>query len=309
MTLSTLDATEDRLTQYEAQAAKLGDDRPHPTESALTHVGHACINELLDVLTGTALEDHITVIAEAMIGGFHSAFQRIEREADRAREDLRRAHRDFDGTEISDTQIQEFTQKAYAGDVAAMAIETMRASAAEAYTVATGDIWYPWKGSTRQTKVTAATIEARDALRTMKAKAHAATDPGAQVVLFRGSPKADTKADAMRIYDALNWARAQYPDMALATTNLSGAEKIAMKWANDKGVRVVLARADFNKHNRAAPFRANDEMLDLEPVLALTIASSLDESRAENAKFGPAANLGQKAEAAGIRHIAITAKA
>ncbi len=309
MTLFTLDATEERLTHYEAQAAKLGDDRPHPTEDALTQVGSGIMNEVLDLLTGTALEGHIDTIAEALIGGLHSACQRIERDAERARDDLRRAHRDFDGSEISDTQIQEFTSKAFEADVSVMAIEMMRSSAAETYTVGTGNVWQPWKGSVKATRVTAATIDAREALRSMKARSNAATDPGAQVVLFRGSMRANTAADAMRIYDALNWAHKQFPDMALATTNLKGAETLALKWAKEKGVRTVLARADFNKFSRAAPFRANDELLDLEPVLVLTIAASLDEAQSENAPFGPAANLGQKAEAAGVRHIAISPKA
>jgi hypothetical protein len=309
MTLFTLDATEERLTHYEAQAAKLGNDLPHPAEDALTQVGSGIMNEVLDLLTGTALENHIDTIAEALIGGLHSACQRIERDAERARDDLRRAHRDFDGSEISDNQIQEFTAKAFEADVSVMAIEMMRSSAAETYTVGTGNVWQPWKGSVKATRVTAATIDARDALRSMKARANAATDPGAQVVLFRGSQRANTAVDAMRIYDALNWAKTKFPDMALAATPLKGAEALALKWAKDNGVRTVLSRPNFDKFSRAAPFRANDEMLEMEPVLVLTLAASLDDTQTENAPFGPAANLGQKAEAAGVKHIAISSKA
>ena len=44
----------------------------------------------------------------------------------------------------------------------------------------------------------------------------------------------------------------------------------------------------------------------LEPVLVLTLPNSLDEGRnAEVTSFGPALNLGQKAEQAGVRHIVI----
>ena len=57
--------------------------------------------------------------------------------------------------------------------------------------------------------------------------------------------------------------------MALATTGAKGGEKIAIKWAKQKAVTVVLAKADFDKNGRAAPFRANDELIALEPDVIL----------------------------------------
>jgi hypothetical protein len=121
---------------------------------------------------------------------------------------------------------------------------------------------------------------------------------------------ADTADDANRIFDALNWAQTQWPDMALATTGAKGAEKLAIKWAKSKNVTLILAKADFDKNGRAAPFRANDEMLELDPVCVLTLANSLNPLRGEGMKpFGPALNLGQKAAEKGIRHVTIKARA
>jgi hypothetical protein len=94
--------------------------------------------------------------------------------------------------------------------------------------------------------------------------------------------------DAGRIFDALNWARTQWPDMALATTGAKGAERLAIRWAQQKGVTLVLARADFDPHGKAAPFRANDELMALEPACCLTLAQSLDAGRASRTHpFGP----------------------
>jgi hypothetical protein len=91
--------------------------------------------------------------------------------------------------------------------------------------------------------------------------------------------------------------------MALATTGAKGAERIAMKWAGSKGVTLVLAKPDFDRNGRAAPFRANEELINLEPVCVLTLANSLDKDRSKDiAPFGPALNLGQKAAEAGLRH-------
>ena len=66
--------------------------------------------------------------------------------------------------------------------------------------------------------------------------------------------------------------------MALATSGAKGGEKLAIKWAKQKGVTLVLAKADFDRNGRAAPFRANDEMLELEPVCVLTLANSINPS-------------------------------
>lgn len=309
MQTSLLNFSDDRLTPYEAQAAALQDMRPHPSEGAVAHAGVACVTELLDLLADSALEDFQPVILESLIGAFHSAAQRIEREADRARDDLKRAHRDFDGTEIADTELQELTRKTGAADVAVMALELMRDHASQTYTVNTGEVWTPWKGSVKPNRVTAAVIEASDALRTARAKKSAATDAGAQIVVFRGSPKANTQEDAARIFDALNWARQEYPDMALATSGAPGAEKLAIQWAEQKKVRIVLARADFDKHARSAPFRANDQLIDLDPVLCLTLDNTLNAERGADTKdFGPSLNIGQKAAERGLKHIKIKAR-
>ena len=72
---------------------------------------------------------------------------------------------------------------------------------------------------------------------------------------------------------------------------------------------MVLARADFDRHGKAAPFRANDDLLALEPTCCLTLAQSLNEARQRQWRpFGPALNLAQQAEARGLRHMAIRAK-
>jgi hypothetical protein len=299
----------DHLTHYEAQTLLLEDLRSHPPEAALHQLGCSLMTELIDVVGATALEDFHVVIGEALIGAFHSVAQRIERDADKARDQLSGLVRDFDGSEVLDTEIQDVTRRARAADVATLAMEIVRDAAAQAYTTSTGEVWSPWKGSVKASRTTAAQIEARDALRASKALKHAATHPGATIVAFRASPMADTAEDAARIFDALNWAKDQWPDLALATSGAKGGEKLAIKWAKQKGVTVVLARADFDKHGRAAPFRANDDMLALDPVCVLTLANSINPARGADLKpFGPAMNLAQKAGEKGLRHHSVKAR-
>jgi len=174
----------------------------------------------------------------------------------------------------------------------------------------TGEVWTAWRGSRRGTFLTAAQLEAKSAIRAIERRKSGEAEITGPVVAFRAAPMADTAEDAQRIFDALNWARTQWPDMVLATTGAKGAEKVAIRWAQQKRVAVVVARADFERFQKAAPFRANDDLLALEPTCCLTLAQSLDERRrAQSHPFGPALNLAQQAEARGLRHVPIRAKA
>lgn len=297
-------------TGFDMTAAALDDPRPHPTEAALAQLGQAIMTELLDVVGDTALEDVQTILAESLIGAFHSAAGRIERDADKARDRMRALERDCDGSEVADTELQDATRAAKTLDVAQAAAELIRDATSEAWTAGTGEVWTAWKGSRRGTRLTAAQLEAKQALRAIRERKSASADPGGPVVAFRGAPTADREPDAHRIFDALNWAREQWPTMALATTGAKGAEKIAIKWARQKGVTLILARADFDQHGRAAPFRANDELIGLEPTLCLTLSRSLAAGVAEESRpFGPAVNLGQLATERGLKHLAIRPRA
>jgi hypothetical protein len=298
------------LDAFDARTAALEDSRPHPTEPQLAQLGSALMTELLDVLLDTALEDHLTAVCETFIGGLHAGAQRLERDADRRRDALAEQLRDFDGSEVADGELQEAKRLADALDVAVRAVEIVRDAAAGAYATATGEVWSPWRGSTRPGQATAAQIDAEAALRTRAARRVADADPGDAVVAFRASPRGDAAEDARRIFDALNWAKAEWPDMSLALTGAKGGERLAKRWAQQKGVRLVLARPNFERHGRAAPFRANDQLLALQPVCVLVLPESLGPaSAAAAAPFGPCLNLADQARARGVRCVRICARA
>ena len=297
------------LDAFDARTAALEDPRPHPTEPQLAQLGTALMTELLDVLMDTAFEGHLSTICETFIGGLHAGAQRLERDADRRRDALAEQLRDFDGSEVADVELQDAKQQAAATDVAVRAVEIVRDAAATAYATATGEVWSPWRGSTRPGQATAAQIDAETALRARAARQTADTDAGDFVVAFRASPRGDAAEDARRIFDALNWAKAEWPGMSLALTGARGGERLAKRWAQQKGVRIVLARPNFERHGRAAPFRANEALMQLDPVCVLTLAHSLNAERADaRGAFGPALNLAQRAQAAGVQALRILAK-
>jgi hypothetical protein len=277
-----------------------------PSDEALVQLGSAIMNELLDTVLGSGLEPYLAVICETLIGGLHTGVTRVEREADRARDALACRLREFDGSEVADSELEEARLQTEGADSAVGCLERLRDSAAEAYGCATGEVWSPWRGSLRPNRTTSAQIDAQAALRAMRARRQAEADPGGVVVAFRAAPRSDAPQDASRIFDALNWARSEWPDMSLALTGAPGGERIAKRWAQQKGVRLVLARPDFDRHGRAAPFRANDDLMALEPVCVLVLARSLAETDA--AAFGPALSLAQLAREQGVKCLRITAR-
>jgi hypothetical protein len=286
-------------------ADAVDEPRPFPSEAALTQLGHGLLNELLDLVLGSPLEDHVTLIAESLIGGLHTAVLRLDRLSDRHRETLARGLQVFDGSEVADDDLQSAKRATDAADAALRALELVRDAAAEAYATGTGECWSPWQGGVRGSSVTAAQVDAQHALRARAAARRSAADPGSQVVVFRGAPGATSAQDASRIFDALNWAKATWPDMSLALTGAPGAEQIARRWSAQKKVRLVLARPDFKRHGRSAPFRANDLLLELEPVCVLTLARSLD---GDAKPFGPVLNLQAQAQGRALRCVPIGRK-
>lgn len=299
--------SDDLSTPFDHQASRVDDPRPYPTEAQLRQFGTAVMNEAVDLIGDTALEDLAPMFLEALIGAFHSTSQRLLTSADKSREELSRLDRDFDGSEVANEQIEEATKKTMGFDIAMMAAEIIRDAAAETYTTQTGEVWTAWRGNVRSSRVTAAQLTAREMIRANDAAKHAMVTPGRPVVAFRGAPVAKSPTDASRIYDALNWALSQWPDMALATSGAPGAERLAIKWAKAKGVQLITAAADFDRHAKAAPFKANEDLIRLKPVICLTLPNSLEDR--EEREFGPALNLGQQADRASILHKRIRAKA
>ena len=71
--------------------------------------------------------------------------------------------------------------------------------------------------------------------------------------------------DANAVINRLDKAKAKYDDIILVHGGGPGVERIAAQWAERNGVHQVVCKPDWNAHGRAAPFRRNDELLNLLP--------------------------------------------
>ena len=72
-------------------------------------------------------------------------------------------------------------------------------------------------------------------------------------------------ANPAAVIERLDKARAKYADMVLVHGGGSGVKRIAASWAERNGVHQIVCKPDWQKHGRAAPFRRNDELLNLLP--------------------------------------------
>ena len=144
------------------------------------------------------------------------------------------------------------------------AFEKMRDLAADAYRAETGDTWRPRHGShtSRTGTLTSAAIDARDFRRARKDRETRAHLPDGTLVAITGGK---TVTDAGAIWATLDRTRAKYANMVLVHGGGPGVEKIAASWAEARGVDQIVCRPDWNAHGKAAPFRRNDDLLNLLP--------------------------------------------
>ena len=205
---------------------------------------------------------------ESLLWGFvnmlDSQTKRLDRAADKLTPQLRDLQRDQDGTEIKSLELELLTSRAQNLGDRRDAFERMRDEAADAYRADTGSVWRPRRGShTSQTgRLTSAAIDARDFIRARKDRKTMAHLPQGTLVAIAGGKNVD---DPAAVIAKLEQARAKYADIVLVHGGGPGVEKIAAQWAERNGVHQIVCKPDWDRHGRAAPFRRNEELLNLLP--------------------------------------------
>ena len=213
---------------------------------------------------GTQLADERESLLWGFVNTLHMQTVRLDRAVDKLAPKLKELQRAQDGTEINAWELERIIERAQHLGERRDAFEQLRDAAAERYRADTGNTWRPRYGShtSRTSQLTSAAIDARDFLRARQNEKTQAHLPQGTLVAVTGSKPVD---DANRICAALDNVRTKYPDMVLVHGGGPGAEKIAARWAESKGVHQVVCKPDWNAHGRAAPFRRNDELLNLLP--------------------------------------------
>ena len=222
---------------------------------------------------GTQLADERESLMWGFVNMLDAQVRRLDRGVDKLSPELRDLQSAQDGTEVKSRELELVTDRAQNLGDRRDAFEQMRDAAADAYRTDTGDVWRPRYGShTSQTgHLTSAAIDARDFMRARKDRETRAHLPQGTLVAIAGGK--DVR-DAGAVLDRLDKTKAKYPDMLLAHGGGPGVEKIAASWAERNGVHQVVCKPDWNAHGRAAPFRRNDELLNLLPKGVLAFPGS-----------------------------------
>jgi hypothetical protein len=264
------------------------DSRPLPKETAAGGAVADIFDALIATLTDTRLEPDLEDLLWSAVNVFHRAAGRIERELDGNEQAQRRSQKEQDGSEIRSVELERLTAEGTTLIERRDAMEFFRDQAADQFERHTGSSWRPRTGSmVNHRTLTSAMIDSREFL---AAKRHAETDvllPAGPKIAFTGGLDFN---DHRAIWNRLDKVHAKHPDMVLLHGGSpKGAERIAACWADNRKVPQIAFKPDWNRHAKAAPFKRNDQMLDILPIGVIVFPGS-----------GISANLSDKARKLGI---------
>ena len=234
-------------------------------DDATEALGEA-IRIMVDGITveGTQMADEREALLWSIVNCFHAQVGRLDRAVDRIAPEMKDLETAQDGTEVKAWELQLLTDRARNLGDRRDAFETLRDTAADAYRAETNDVWRPRNGShtSKAGKLTSAAIDARDYRRARKERETSTHLPEGTLVAVTGGKEV---ADPAAVWSVLDRAHEKHRNMVLVHGGAPGIETVAAKWAEARSVDQVIVRPDWKAHGKAAPFRRNDELLNLLP--------------------------------------------
>jgi YspA, cpYpsA-related SLOG family len=264
------------------------DPRPLPDADAIGGAVADIFDALIATLGDTRLEPDLEGLLWSTVNVFHRAGDRVQRELDDNETAQKRSQKEQDGSEIRSVELERLLAEGLTLIERRNTMELFRDLASNQFERHTGSAWRPRSSSmVSHRTLTAAMIDSRDFL---AAKRRAETEvllPAGPKIAFTGGLDFN---DHGAVWDRLDKVHAKHPDMVLLHGGSpKGAERIAACWADNRKVPQVVFKPDWNRHARAAPFKRNDQMLDVLPIGVIVFPGS-----------GISANLADKARKLGI---------
>ena len=264
------------------------DPRPLPEANTITGAVADIFDALIATLRDTRLEPDLEDLLWSTVNLFHRAADRVQRQLDDNEDAQKRSQKEQDGSEIRSVELERLVAEGLTLIERRNSMELFRDLAADQFECHTGSPWRPRTGSmVNHRTLTAAMIDSRDFL---AAKRLAETEPllpaGPKIAFTGGLDFNDHHA----IWGTLDKVRAKHPDMVLVHGGSpKGAERIAACWANNRKVPQIAFKPDWARYAKAAPFKRNDQILDVLPIGLIVFPGS-----------GISANLADKAKKLGI---------
>ncbi len=241
------------------------DPRPLPDAQTVAVSAADIFDALVVALGDTRLEPDLEELLWSTVNIFHRAVSRIERELDDNEQAQRRGQREQDGSEVRSVELERRTAEGMTLIERRNCMEFFRDQAAEHFDRHTGSTWRPRSGSmVNHRALTSAMIDSRDFLAAKRRAESEVLLPAGPKVAFTGGLNFN---DHQLIWDRLDKVHAKHPDMVLLHGGSpKGAERIAARWADHRKVPQIAFKPDWTKHAKAAPFKRNDQMLEILPV-------------------------------------------
>ena len=264
------------------------DARPLPEPDAVEKHLDAVVGALSALLNDTRLEDDLADLLWSFVNLFHRKIERVERELETNEQTQRKSQNEQDGSEVKSVELERLIGQGISLIERRNAFEFFRDHAAELFEVATASAWRPRVGSmVNHRSLTASMIDSREFLAARRRADTQVLAPAGTRIAFTGGTDCN---DHHRIWAALDRIRAKHPDMVLLHGGSPrGAERIAACWADNRKVAQVVFKPDWTRHRNAAPFKRNDQMLEVLPIGVIAFPGS-----------GISANLADKARSRGI---------
>ena len=264
------------------------DPRALPEANAIGGAVADIFDALIVTLRDTRLEPDLEDLLWSAVNLFHRATERVHRELDDNEVGQKRSQKEQDGSEIRSVELERLVAEGLTLIERRDSMELFRDMAADEFERHTGSSWRPRSGSmVNHRTLTAAMIDSREFL---AAKRRAETEPllpaGPKIAFTGGVDFNDHKV----IWDRLDKVRAKHPDMVLLHGGSpKGAERIAARWADHRKVPQIAFKPDWARYAKAAPFKRNDQILNVLPIGVIVFPGS-----------GISANLADKAKKLGI---------
>jgi hypothetical protein len=260
------------------------DPRPLPETRTITGAVADIFDALVVTLSETRLEPDLADLLWSAVNLFHRANERIERELDDNEQAQKRSQRDQDGSEIRSVELERLTAEGITLIERRNTMEFFRDQAADHFVRHTGSHWHPRSGSmVSHRALTAAMIDSRDFLAATRRSENEVLLPAGPKIAFTGGLDFN---DYLLIWDKLDQVRAKHPDMVLLHGGSpKGAERVAARWADHRKVSQIAFKPDWTKHAKAAPFKRNDQMLDVLPIGVIVFpGTGIQENLADKAR-------------------------
>jgi YspA, cpYpsA-related SLOG family len=241
------------------------DPRTVPEDHQILGAVSDIFDALVATIADTSLDADLDELFWSTVNMFHRATDRIERRLDDNEQAQRRGQREQDGSEVKAVALEHLIAVGQSLLDRRDCMEIFRDTAADHYLRLTGSPWAPRSGSrVNHGHLTSAMIDSRDFLAARRHADAAVHLPKGTKIAFTGGLDFN---DHRLIWDTLDKVHAKHSDMILLHGGSpKGTELIAAKWAETRTVPQVVFKPDWTKHAKAAPFKRNDQILDVLPI-------------------------------------------